>query len=58
MTYTADSRVDTYIDALPEWQQTICREVRELLHAAELEVTETTNEGPRQRIPLCRRHRP
>jgi hypothetical protein len=41
MTYTADSRVDTYIDGLPEWQQTICREVRELVHAADREVTET-----------------
>jgi hypothetical protein len=26
MTYTDDYRVDTYIDGLPEWQQTICRE--------------------------------
>jgi hypothetical protein len=41
MTYTADSRVDTYIDGLPEWQQTICREVRELVHAADREVAET-----------------
>jgi hypothetical protein len=41
MTYPADSRIDTYIDALPEWQQAICREVRELVHAADREVTET-----------------
>ena len=41
MTYTADSRVDTYIDGLPQWQQTICCEVRELVHAADREVTET-----------------
>ena len=41
MTYTADSRVDTYIDGLPQWQQTICREVRELVHTADREVTET-----------------
>jgi hypothetical protein len=41
MTYTADSRVDNYIDGLPEWQQAICREVRELVHAADREVTET-----------------
>ena len=32
MTYTADSRVDAYIDALPSWQQSICHEVRELIH--------------------------
>ncbi|MCQ4121064.1 DUF1801 domain-containing protein [Rhodococcus tibetensis] len=41
MTYTPDPRVDAYIDALPEWQQTICREVRELIHAADPAVTET-----------------
>jgi hypothetical protein len=40
MTYTADPRVDAYIDALPDWQQVICREVRELVHAADPEVTE------------------
>jgi hypothetical protein len=38
VTYTADPGVDAYIDALHEWQQVICREVRELVHA---EVTET-----------------
>ena len=41
MTYTADPRVDAYIDALPHWQQAICREVRELVHAADDEVVET-----------------
>jgi hypothetical protein len=41
MTYTADPRVDDYIDALPNWQQTICREVRDLVHAADGEVSET-----------------
>ena len=41
VTYTADPRVDAYIDALPAWQQEICREVRELVHAAEPEVVET-----------------
>jgi hypothetical protein len=41
MTYTADPRVDAYIDALPEWQQAICREVRTLIHAADREVSET-----------------
>ena len=38
MTYVADPRVDEYIDALPEWQQAICREVRELVHAADPEM--------------------
>jgi hypothetical protein len=41
VTFTADPRVDAYIDALPQWQQAICREVRELVHAADPEVVET-----------------
>ena len=41
MTYTADPRVDAYIDALPPWQHAICREVRELVHGADPEVAET-----------------
>jgi hypothetical protein len=41
MTFTADPRVDDYIDALPEWQQAICQEVRELVHAADPDVVET-----------------
>ena len=41
MRYTADARVDAYIDALPDWQQAICREVRDLVHAADAEVIET-----------------
>jgi hypothetical protein len=41
MSYVADPRVDAYIDALPEWQQAICRQVRDLVHDADPEVTET-----------------
>jgi hypothetical protein len=41
MAYIADPRVDAYIGALPDWQQAICREVRELVHGADPEVTET-----------------
>jgi hypothetical protein len=41
MEYEADPRVDAYIDALPDWQQSICREVRELVHAVDAEVEET-----------------
>jgi hypothetical protein len=41
MPYTPDPRVDDYINALPPWQQAICREVRELVHAADPEVEET-----------------
>jgi hypothetical protein len=47
MTSTADPRVDAYIDGLPDWQQAICREVRELVHAADPEVTETIKFGDR-----------
>jgi len=41
MTYTKDPRVDAYIDALPGWQQEICRTVRDLVHEADREVEET-----------------
>ena len=41
MTYIADPRVDAYIDALPAWQQAICREVRDLVHSADPDVIET-----------------
>jgi hypothetical protein len=41
MSYIVDPRVDAYIDALPEWQQAICHEVRDLVHAADPEVVET-----------------
>jgi hypothetical protein len=41
MTYETDPRVDAYIDALPGWQQAICRQVRDLVHAADPEVAET-----------------
>ena len=39
--YDKDPRVDTYIDALPGWQQAICQEVRDLVHEADPEVEET-----------------
>ena len=38
---TKDPRVDAYIDTLAPWQQAICREVRDLVHAADPEVVET-----------------
>ncbi|HZS93563.1 MAG TPA: DUF1801 domain-containing protein [Chloroflexota bacterium] len=37
----ADPRVDAYIDSLPEWQQSICRTIRRLAHAADPKVEET-----------------
>ena len=41
MTYAKDPRVDAYIDDLPGWQQAICHQVRDLVHATDAEVTET-----------------
>jgi hypothetical protein len=41
MADSVDPRVDSYIDGLPQWQQVICREVRDLVHAADPDVTET-----------------
>ena len=41
MSDQADPRVDTYISGLPEWQQRICQDVRELVHEADAEVEET-----------------
>jgi hypothetical protein len=41
MTYATDPRVDAYIEALPGWQQAICREVRDLVHGVDPEVEET-----------------
>lgn len=41
MSYTKDPRVDDYINALPDWQQAVCHQVRDLVHAADPEVEET-----------------
>src|SRR5215468_450091 len=41
MPYPSDPRVDAYIEGLPGWQQEICQEVRDLVHAADPKVTET-----------------
>ena len=41
MAYTKDPRVDAYLDPLPDWQRAICQRVRDLVHAADPEVSET-----------------
>jgi hypothetical protein len=41
MTHPTDPRVDAWIDALPDWQQDICRDVRALVHEADADVAET-----------------
>jgi hypothetical protein len=39
--------VDAAIDSLPEWQQLVCRQIRQLVHAADPEVTETIKRSDR-----------
>jgi hypothetical protein len=39
--YERDPRVDAYIDALPVWQRELCQQLRDLIHAADPEMTET-----------------
>ena len=39
--YKRDPRVDAYIDPLPEWQRRLCQQLRDLVHAADPEITET-----------------
>ena len=39
--YTKDPRVNAYVDGLPQWQQTICQRVRDLVHAADAQVQGT-----------------
>jgi len=41
VTYRKDPRVDDYIERLPEWQQAICRRVRDLIHEADPDIEET-----------------
>jgi hypothetical protein len=52
MSHVADPRVDAYINGLPDWQQAICREVRDLVHAADPEVTETIKRTDRPYFTL------
>jgi hypothetical protein len=40
MSYRREPRVDAYIDSLLDWQQVICRQVRELVHSVDPEVDE------------------
>ena len=39
--YRSDRRVDDYIKSLPGWQQEVCWQVRDLVHAADADVSET-----------------
>ena len=50
--YQTDSRVDQYISSLPDWQQDIARQVRDLVHAADPDVTETIKRTDRPYFTL------
>jgi hypothetical protein len=52
MTYTCDPRVDAYIERLPDWQKAICRQVRDLVHAADPDVRETIKRTDRPYFEL------
>ena len=39
--YERDPRVDDYIKPLPAWQQELCRQLRDLIHASDPEIAET-----------------
>jgi hypothetical protein len=41
MAYERDPRVDDYIARLPDWQQAICGQLRDLIHAADADMGET-----------------
>jgi hypothetical protein len=41
MSYPKDPRVDSYLNALPDWQRELCSQVRDLVHAADPDVQET-----------------
>jgi len=50
--YQTDPRVDQYIRSLPDWQQNIARQVRDLVHAADPDVTETIKRTDRPYFTL------
>jgi len=51
-TYRKDPRVDEYISSLPDWQHSIAKQVRDLVHKADLEVVETIKFGNRPYFTL------
>ena len=51
--YHTDHRVDRYFKSLPAWQQTVCQQVRDLVHAADPFVVETIK---RTRLPYFTRN--
>jgi hypothetical protein len=41
MSHSGDARVDDYINGLPDWQQAICAQLREIIHEADPQMEET-----------------
>jgi hypothetical protein len=41
VSYDRDPRVDAYIAGLPDWQRSVCQQVRDLVHAVDPDVVET-----------------
>jgi hypothetical protein len=39
--YERDPRIDSYLDALPDWQRQLGQELRTLIHGADPEIVET-----------------
>ena len=50
--YQTDPRVDHYINSLPSWQQDIARQARDVVHAADPDVTETIKRTDRPYFTL------
>jgi hypothetical protein len=50
--YERDPRVDAYIAELPGWQQEICSQLRDLIHAADPEMRETIKRRDRPYFEL------
>jgi hypothetical protein len=40
-------QIDSFINALPDWQKDICTKIRQLVHEAEPEIEETIKRGDR-----------
>jgi hypothetical protein len=40
-----DPRVDDYINRLPVWQQDLCQKLRQVIHAADVDIEETIKRG-------------
>src|SRR5258705_459974 len=50
--YQTNPRIDEYISSLPTWQQDIARQVRDLVHTADPNVTETIKRTDRPYFTL------